>query len=97
MGIGIALFSSPNVNVIMSSVAPRYYGVASAVMNTTRTIGNMFSMGITVIVMATIMGRVAITPDHYAQFLTSTKIVFGIFTVIGFGGIFASLVRTKSR
>ena len=97
LGIGFALFSSPNVNAIMSSVAPKYYSVASATSNTMRSVGQMLSMGVTVTVLAVIMGRVEITPQYYPDFLTSTRLAFAIFAVLCLAGIFASLSRGKVR
>jgi EmrB/QacA subfamily drug resistance transporter len=97
LGVGFALFSSPNINAIMSSVAPKYYGVASATSNTMRSVGQMLSMGITMTVIATLVGRVEITAQYYPAFLASTRIAFGIFAVLCFVGIFASLSRGKVR
>jgi EmrB/QacA subfamily drug resistance transporter len=97
LGVGFALFSSPNSNAVMSSVAPKYFGVASAVMSTMRSVGQMFSMGITMIIMAVVIGRVTITPEYYPVFLTSTKIAFGAFSVLCMVGIFTSLSRGKVR
>jgi len=95
LGVGFALFSSPNSNAIMSSVTPRYLGVASAVMSTVRSIGQMLSMGITMIVMAVVIGRVAISPEFYPVFITSVRIAFGIFAALCAFGIYASLTRGK--
>jgi MFS family permease len=98
LGTGFGLFSSPNINAIMSSVVPKYYGVAASMIGTVRTVGQTFSMGITTIVISIIIGRVAITPEFYPSFLTSAKIVFGIFAALCFCGIFASLARgTKNQ
>lgn len=97
MGTGFGLFSSPNANAIMSSVAPKFFGVASAVMSTTRSVGQMFSMGITITAIAIIMGRVAIVSENYGALLTATRIVFGVFAFLCFLGIFASLSRGKIR
>jgi len=36
LGFGFALFSSPNMNAIMSSVAKKYYGIASGSVGTMR-------------------------------------------------------------
>lgn len=44
LGAGFALFSSPNVSVIMGSVEPRHLGVASGLNSTMRTFGMMSSM-----------------------------------------------------
>lgn len=97
LGIGFALFSSPNTNAVMSSVVPKYFGVASAVMSTVRSVGQMLSMGITIIVMALVIGRVSITPEHYSQFLTSTDIAFGIFSALCLIGVLASMTRGRIR
>jgi MFS family permease len=95
VGLGLALFSSPNTNAIMSAVENRYYGVASALMSTMRMIGNMLSMGIVTVLFAVLIGRVEITPDYYAPFLESMQIAFIVFAVLCFLGIFASLAGRK--
>ena len=97
LGFGFALFSSPNTNAVMSSVENKFYGVASAILGTMRLTGNMLSMGIVMIIFATYMGRVQITPEYYPSFLISVKVVLVIFAVLCFGGIFASLARGKLR
>jgi EmrB/QacA subfamily drug resistance transporter len=95
LGMGFALFSSPNTNAVMSSITPKYLGIASAIMSTMRSVGQTFSLGITMIVMAVVIGRVAITPEYYPVFLTSFKIAFGIFAALCFIGIFTSFSRGK--
>jgi EmrB/QacA subfamily drug resistance transporter len=97
LGFGFALFSSPNTNAVMSSVEKRFYGVASATLATMRQIGMMFSMGMVMLIFAIHLGRVHITPEYYAPFLSSLNTAFIIFTVLCFGGIFASLARGKVR
>lgn len=97
LGLGFALFSSPNTNAVMSSVESRHYGVASGTLGTMRLTGQMFSMGIAMLIFALVMGRVPITPEHYGQFLASTRIAFTIFSALCFAGIFMSLARGKVR
>lgn len=97
LGFGLALFSSPNTNAIMSSVERRFYGVASATLATMRLTGQTLSMGIVMLIFAIYMGNVQITPQYYPIFLTSMKTVFIIFALLCFGGIFASLARGKVR
>jgi EmrB/QacA subfamily drug resistance transporter len=95
LGIGFALFSSPNVNATMSSVEKKFYGVASATLGTMRLTGQMFSMGITMLVFALILGDHPIAPANHHLFLKSTKLIFYILSVLCCGGIFASLARGK--
>jgi MFS family permease len=97
IGVGFALFSSPNTNAIMSSVERKYYGVASASLGTMRLTGQAISMGIATLVFGMHLGRVKITPEYYPQFLDSTHITFIIFTILCALGIFASLARGKLR
>jgi EmrB/QacA subfamily drug resistance transporter len=93
LGFGFALFSSPNTNAVMSSVDRKIYGVANATLSTMRQTGMMFSMGIVLICIALFLGEVEITTDTAASFLTSMRVSFGIFAILCFGGIFASLAR----
>ncbi|WP_133469596.1 MFS transporter [Paraglaciecola marina] len=46
IGIGFGLFSTPNNNAIMGVVKPDEVGVASASLNLSRTIGNLFGMSL---------------------------------------------------
>jgi EmrB/QacA subfamily drug resistance transporter len=97
IGFGLALFSSPNTNAIMSSVQKRSYGVAAATVGTMRLTGQMLSMGIAMLVFALYMGNAQITPENYPLFLRSAKTAFTIFTALCFCGIFASLARGRVR
>jgi MFS family permease len=97
LGTGFGIFSSPNTNAVMSSVDKRFYGVCSATLGTMRLTGNMLSMGIVMLIFATYIGRVQITPEYYPLFVKSVKVAFTVFAVVCFGGIFASLARGKMR
>ncbi len=97
LGIGFALFSSPNTHAVMSSVEKRYYGVASGTLGTMRTIGQSLSMGIVMLIFAVYIGGTRVTPEVYPLFLKSARVAFIIFTGVCFLGIFASLARGKIR
>jgi EmrB/QacA subfamily drug resistance transporter len=97
LGFGFALFSSPNMNAIMSSVDKRFYGIASGTVGSVRLLGAMISMGIATVVFSLFIGRVRITPEYYPSFLTSLKTAFVIFALLCVSGIFASLARGKLR
>ena len=97
LGFGFALFSSPNTNAIMSSVEKRFYGLASGSVGTMRLLGMMISMGIATLIFAIFIGRVQITIEYYPVFIKSVKVAFIIFSILCFGGIFASLVRGRLR
>jgi len=95
LGVGFALFSSPNVNATMSAVEKKYYGIASATLGTMRLTGQMVSMGITMLVFAVILGNHPISLSTRQPFLKSTQLIFSMLSVISFGGVFASLARGK--
>jgi EmrB/QacA subfamily drug resistance transporter len=97
IGLGIALFASPSVKAVMSSVENRYYGVASGALGTMRGMGMVFSMGMTVLMFSIYIGEVQITPEYYPIFLKCTKTVFAFFAVICLVGVFTSLARGKPQ
>jgi EmrB/QacA subfamily drug resistance transporter len=95
LGIGFALFSSPNVNATMSSVGNKFYGVASATLATMRLTGQMFSMGITMLVFAVILGQHTLGAADNLLLLKSARIIYFILAVVCVFGIFASAARGK--
>lgn len=97
IGLGFALFSSPNTNAIMSSVDKKHYGVASGSVGTMRMVGQMFSMGIALLLFSIFLGKNEILPENYPSFLSAMHVAFIIFTILCFSGIFASLARGKLR
>ncbi|MFA5346728.1 MAG: MFS transporter [Methanoregula sp.] len=97
LGAGLGMFSSPNTNAIMSAVEKRYYGVASGMNGTMRLLGQMFSMGVAMMLFALLIGRVEITPEYYPQFVTSLHYAFVLFTVLCILGTAASLNRGKRQ
>ena len=97
MGLGFALFSSPNTNAVMSSAPKTAYGVASATLATMRQVGMVFSMGVAMLMFTLYIGRVQITPEYHPLFQESMKTSFIVFAILCFGGIFASLARGKVR
>jgi hypothetical protein len=97
IGFGIALFSSPNTNAIMSSVEKRLLGVAAGTVGTMRMVGQMLSMGIAIIVFAVYIGEAKLTAEIYPDLLDSMHTAFIIFTIMCFFGIFASLSRGSMK
>lgn len=97
LGIGFGIFSSPNMNAIMSSVEKRFYGVASGTVGTMRLLGQMLSMGIATLIFTLFIGRVRITADNYPAFIKSAKLALAIFSAMCFIGIFLSMARGRLR
>ena len=93
LGLGFALFSSPNTNAIMSSVDRCDYGVASGMVSTMRLIGQMMSLGIAMVTFSVIMGHVEIEPSMLGGLMASIRVAFGIFAGLCVIGVVFSLAR----
>lgn len=97
LGMGFGFFSSPNTNAVMSSVEKKFYGVASGVLGTMRLTGQMFSMGVTLLLFAVYIGGKEIAPAYYPVFLKCMKIAFIVSACLCFLGIFASIARGRTH
>jgi len=97
LGLGFALFSSPNTNAVMSSVDPAQYGVASGILSTMRVTGQAFSMGITLVLFSVLIGRVRITPEVLGAFMKACNAGMVVFALLCVPGIAASLARGDVR
>lgn len=95
LGLGFALFSSPNSNSIMSSVERKHLGIASAAVGTMRLLGQMLSMGIAMMLFAYFIGQTKIDNHNLPQLLAALKMAFIVFAVLCFLGVFASMARGK--
>ena len=97
LGFGFSMFSSPNMNAIMSAVQRRYFGIASGTVATMRLLGQMASMAITMVVFTIYIGRKPISPSNYELFLESVRAAFLIFTSLCTIGILFSMLRGDVR
>ena len=96
-GFGMGLFSSPNMNAIMSSVPPKDAPTASASQATMRTIGQTMSLGLLTLIFAWVMGNLELSVKYASMVVQSSQIICGICTVACVIAIFASLVGVKSK
>lgn len=97
LGIGFGMFSSPNMNIIMSSVEPKDYGMASATTGTMRLTGQAFSMGVAMMTISLYIGSVEITKDLHIELMNSMKMTFIICSVLCFIGVYTSSIRKKEN
>ena len=93
LGLGFALFSSPNISVIMGSIPTRYLGVASGLNSTMRTLGMMASMTVITIIFSIFMGGQAVTLQTQGLFLDSMRTALLTFSALCCIGIFFSFGR----
>ncbi|MFT7472250.1 MAG: EmrB/QacA subfamily drug resistance transporter [Kiritimatiellia bacterium] len=92
-GLGFSLFSSPNVNAIMSSVSRKHLGSAAAAVSTTRILGQLSSMVLVTLVMAINFGAAQIEPSSYSELEKTISFSFYLAAAICLPGLLLSAVR----
>jgi MFS family permease len=104
IGLGLGLFSSPNISSVMGSVPPQRRGVASAVRATVFNSGNVVSIGLVAYIITTAIpyqvvsgiitgGYTTLTANESVRFVTGMGRAFVVAAIIGFAGMFASSLR----
>jgi EmrB/QacA subfamily drug resistance transporter len=104
IGLGLGLFSSPNISSIMGSVPPQRRGVASAVRATLFNTGNVVSIGLVAYIITTVIpyqvvsgiitgGYTTLTPGDSIGFVTGIGRAFIVAAVITIVGMIASSLR----
>lgn len=96
VGLGFALFSSPNMNIIMSSVDRSQYGQASGSAASMRIIGQIISMTIVTLLFAGMFGGNGINEVTNSIFLKAMKWGFLTFAGISLVGIYFSIKRKET-
>lgn len=95
LGLGFGTFSSPNTNIIMSSVDQTQYSMASATTGTMRLTGQAFSMGIAMMAISLTMGDATLSSSMAWEIIRSLQVTFIICAVLCFLGVYTSSVRNK--
>ncbi len=93
LGLGYGFFSSPNTNAIMSSAHTKHLGIASGMVATMRSLGQLLSMAIAMFCFSIFIGPVTLTPAVYPALMTSVTVAFVVFTILCILGVAASYVR----
>jgi hypothetical protein len=97
MGTGFSIFSSPNMNAVMSSVKSKYYGVAASLVATMRTFGMLVSMTLITFLFSVLMKTSEVSYETRTIFLLSMKTSFILFSVLSVMGVFCSLGRISKK
>lgn len=97
MGIGFGLFSSPNMNTIMSSVNKSQLGIASGISATMRVIGQMVSMMLATLVFSLLFNGTPLHEVKNETFISSVKLLFIISGFICMAGVYFSNSRGNLR
>lgn len=97
MGVGFALFASPNMSVVMGSVRPKDYSIASSLVATMRTFGMSLSMGLATVVFGFLLAGQPVSSDTVDAFLASMRIIFVLCSGLCVFGVVCSLGRAGRR
>ena len=92
LGSGFALFSSPNMNSIMSSVPDTQAGIASATAGSMRVFGQVMSMAAVTVAFGVMLGSVVVSPEIAVPLLETLSTVFialGLLCTVGIGFSYA--------
>jgi EmrB/QacA subfamily drug resistance transporter len=95
IGAGFGFFITPNSTAIMSSVAPRQFGVASGMIGTMRTIGMAVSLTTVTLIFSIFLGGATITATSVPAFLTSMRVGLTVFAVFSGLGVLLSFGRGR--
>ena len=95
LGLGFALFSSPNMNTIMGSVPKTVYGQASGTAATMRVLGQIVSMTIVSLFFAASFGKTTMKYVNPDVFIKAINWAFASFATISVFGIYFSSKRGK--
>ncbi|KAA6336110.1 Multidrug resistance protein [termite gut metagenome] len=97
VGLGFALFSSPNMRTIMGSVEKSMYGLATSITETMRSLGQMISITISTLLISMLLGSIQIAAVPNDAFMKLVSISFGIFATICAVGVVCSYYRGNSN
>ncbi len=97
LGIGFALFSSPNMTTVMGSVDPKDYGIASSLIATMRTVGMLTAMTLITIILTIFMGDAPVISVTAKAFVDAMGTGFLIFSGLAVLGILCSMGRMDKK
>lgn len=97
IGFGFGLFSTPNNNAIMSSVKKSEVGTASATMNLSRTIGNLFGMSVVNLFIHLFIGNQPITDQQLSALMQTVNYSLTMSLILVSLACLLSILRGKER
>jgi len=97
LGVGYAMFSAPNTNVVMSSVGTKLYSEAAATLSMMRQAGMLLSMGIASACIALTLGNTAHISENVPAFMDAMRAAILIFVGLSVVGTLLSWFRGNSE
>jgi MFS family permease len=97
LGSGYGLSAASSTQIAVEYVEKKFYGVSSATLNTTRVVGQLMGMGVTLAVLNIFMGKASLNPSNYTQFIDGAKIPFLIFAILCYVSIYGYFIMGESK
>ncbi len=94
--LGMGLFSSPNMNAIMSSVDEKDAAFASAGQLATRAIGQAMSVGLLTLIFSWIMGSLIFSTEYADLIVSASHIIFMISAIACVASIITSVIGIRA-
>ncbi len=95
-GLGVSIFSSPNMNAIMSCVDRSHFGIASSILATMRTLGQTSSMCIITIIIHARLKNLPLQSASTQQLEGAMHLSFLLLAAICFTGMIMSMQRRRN-
>lgn len=97
LGIGFAMFASPNMAILMGSVHPSRLGIASAISGGLRNLGMVSSMVIITICFSLFMGDAPVTIETITRYMLSMNTALLVLACLGAFGVVLSALPIKNK
>lgn len=97
LGSGYGLSAASSTQITVEYVEKKFYGVSSATLNTTRVVGQLMGMGVTLAVLNIFIGKASLNPSNYTQFIDGAKIPFLIFAILCYVSIYGYFIMGESK
>jgi len=97
LGSGYGLSAASSTQIAVEYVEKRFYGVSSATLNTTRVVGQLMGMGVTLAVLNIFIGKATLNPSNDAQFIEGAKIPFLIFAILCYISIYCYFIMGDKK
>lgn len=92
-GSGLALFSAPNTNAVMTRVPREDYGTATSILSTMRSVGHTFAMALVTLIMGVYLGHNSLREVPADLLTDAISICFFIFAALCIIGIFMAIKK----
>ena len=97
LGFGFGLFTTPNNNAALSSVDKERLGIATALLNLSRVIGNMTGIAMVMILVSLIIGHAELKPEQFPALLVTIRWALALSCIYTVAGAWFSYTRGNIR